>query len=139
MKKLFIAAAVIVMAGSMASCGQKTQKAAQDTAATEPVATEQVEAVEIEAVTPESEIPAAAESQKTQPEQANNNYYFGGFFLLKHLWVAWGGTDRGAPPPFCTGTEFELSGWERCGRFRYQLGKSDDYFAGYGSSPEVVV
>ena len=54
MKKLFIAAAVIVMAGSMASCGQKTQKAAQDTAATEPVATEQVEAVEIEAVTPES-------------------------------------------------------------------------------------
>ena len=35
MKKLFIAAAVIVMAGSMASCGQKTQKAAQDTAATE--------------------------------------------------------------------------------------------------------
>ena len=67
MKKLFIAAAVIVMAGSMASCGQKTQKAAQDT-----VATEQVEAVEIEAVTPESEIPAAAESQKTQPEQANN-------------------------------------------------------------------
>ena len=34
MKKLFIAAAVIVMAGSMASCGQKTQKAAQDTAAT---------------------------------------------------------------------------------------------------------
>lgn len=62
MKKLFIAAAVIVMAGSMASCGQKTQKAAQDTAAT----------VEIEAVTPESEIPAAAESQKTQPEQANN-------------------------------------------------------------------
>ena len=67
MKKLFIAAAVIVMAGSMASCGQKTQKAAQDTAATEPVATEQVEAVEIEA-----EIPAAAESQKTQPEQANN-------------------------------------------------------------------
>ena len=45
MKKLFIAAAVIVMAGSMASC---------------------------EAVTPESEIPAAAESQKTQPEQANN-------------------------------------------------------------------
>ena len=65
MKKLFIAAAVIVMAGSMASCGQKTQKAAQDTA-------EQVEAVEIEAVTPESEIPAAAESQKTQPEQANN-------------------------------------------------------------------
>ena len=56
------------MAGSMASCGQKTQKAAQDTAATEPVATEQVEAVEIEAVTPESEIPAAAESQKTQPE-----------------------------------------------------------------------
>ena len=67
MKKLFIAAAVIVMAGSMASCGQKTQKAAQDTAATEPVAT-----VEIEAVTPESEIPAAAESQKTQPEQANN-------------------------------------------------------------------
>jgi predicted small lipoprotein YifL len=70
MKKLFIAAAVIVMAGSMASCGQKTQKAAQDTAATEP--TEQVEAVEIEAVTPESEIPAAAESQKTQPEQANN-------------------------------------------------------------------
>lgn len=77
MKKLFIAAAVIVMAGSMASCGQKTQKAAQDTAAqdtaaTEPVATEQVEAVEIEAVTPESEIPAAAESQKTQPEQANN-------------------------------------------------------------------
>ena len=67
MKKLFIAAAVIVMAGSMASCGQKTQKAAQDTAATEPV-----EAVEIEAVTPESEIPAAAESQKTQPEQANN-------------------------------------------------------------------
>ena len=25
-----------------------------------------------EAVTPESEIPAAAESQKTQPEQANN-------------------------------------------------------------------
>ena len=68
MKKLFIAAAVIVMAGSMASCGQKTQKAAQDTAATEPVATEQ----EIEAVTPESEIPAAAESQKTQPEQANN-------------------------------------------------------------------
>ena len=67
MKKLFIAAAVIVMAGSMASCGQKTQKAAQ-----EPVATEQVEAVEIEAVTPESEIPAAAESQKTQPEQANN-------------------------------------------------------------------
>ena len=67
MKKLFIAAAVIVMAGSMASCGQKTQKAAQDTAATEPVATEQ-----IEAVTPESEIPAAAESQKTQPEQANN-------------------------------------------------------------------
>lgn len=40
MKKLFIAAAVIVMAGSMASCGQKTQKAAQDTAATEPVATE---------------------------------------------------------------------------------------------------
>ena len=65
MKKLFIAAAVIVMAGSMASCGQ-------DTAATEPVATEQVEAVEIEAVTPESEIPAAAESQKTQPEQANN-------------------------------------------------------------------
>ena len=32
MKKLFIAAAVIVMAGSMASCGQKTQKAAQDTA-----------------------------------------------------------------------------------------------------------
>ena len=69
MKKLFIAAAVIVMAGSMASCGQKTQKAAQDTAATEPVATEQVE---IEAVTPESEIPAAAESQKTQPEQANN-------------------------------------------------------------------
>ena len=72
MKKLFIAAAVIVMAGSMASCGQKTQKAAQDTAATEPVATEQVEADEIEAVTPESEIPAAAESQKTQPEQANN-------------------------------------------------------------------
>lgn len=71
-EKLFIAAAVIVMAGSMASCGQKTQKAAQDTAATEPVATEQVEAVEIEAVTPESEIPAAAESQKTQPEQANN-------------------------------------------------------------------
>ena len=69
MKKLFIAAAVIVMAGSMASCGQKTQKAAQDTAATEPVATE---AVEVEAVTPESEIPAAAESQKTQPEQANN-------------------------------------------------------------------
>ena len=67
MKKLFIAAAVIVMAGSMASCGQKTQKAA-----TEPVATEQVETVEIEAVTPESEIPAAAESQKTQPEQANN-------------------------------------------------------------------
>ena len=67
MKKLFIAAAVIVMAGSMASCGQKTQKAAQDTAATEPV-----ETVEIEAVTPESEIPAAAESQKTQPEQANN-------------------------------------------------------------------
>ena len=67
MKKLFIAAAVIVMAGSMASCGQKTQKAAQDTAATEPVATEQVEAVEME-----SEIPAAAESQKTQPEQANN-------------------------------------------------------------------
>lgn len=67
MKKLFIAAAVIVMAGSMASCGQKTQKAAQDTAATE-----QVETVEIEAVTPESEIPAAAESQKTQPEQANN-------------------------------------------------------------------
>ena len=59
MKKLFIAAAVIVMAGSMASCGQKTQKAAQET-------------VEIEAVTPESEIPAAAESQKTQPEQANN-------------------------------------------------------------------
>ena len=50
MKKLFIAAAVIVMAGSMASCGQKTQKAAQDTAATEPVATEQVETVEIEAV-----------------------------------------------------------------------------------------
>ena len=50
----------------------ETQKAAQDTAATEPVATEQVEAVEIEAVTPESEIPAAAESQKTQPEQANN-------------------------------------------------------------------
>ena len=48
MKKLFIAAAVIVMAGSMASCGQKTQKAAQDTAATEPVATEQVEAVEVE-------------------------------------------------------------------------------------------
>ena len=45
MKKLFIAAAVIVMAGSMASCGQKTQKAAQDTAATEPVATEQVETV----------------------------------------------------------------------------------------------
>ena len=42
MKKLFIAAAVIVMAGSMASCGQKTQKAAQDTAATEPVATEPV-------------------------------------------------------------------------------------------------
>ena len=41
MKKLFIAAAVIVMAGSMASCGQKTQKAAQDTAATETVATEQ--------------------------------------------------------------------------------------------------
>ena len=37
-----------------------------------PVATEQVETVEIEAVTPESEIPAAAESQKTQPEQANN-------------------------------------------------------------------
>lgn len=77
MKKLFIAAAVIVMAGSMASCGQKTQKAAQDTAAqdtaaTEPVATEQVEAVEVETVTPESEIPAAAESQKTQPEQANN-------------------------------------------------------------------
>ena len=60
MKKLFIAAAVIVMAGSMASCGQKTQKA------------EQVEAVEFETVTPESEIPAAAESQKTQPEQANN-------------------------------------------------------------------
>ena len=58
--------------GRKASCGQKTQKAAQDTAATEPVATEQVEAVEIEAVTPESEIPAAAESQKTQPEQANN-------------------------------------------------------------------
>ena len=57
------------MAGSMASCGQKTQKAAQDTAATEPLATEQVEAVEIEAVTPESEIPAAAESQKTQKEQ----------------------------------------------------------------------
>ena len=57
MKKLFIAAAVIVMAGSMASCGQKTQK---------------VEAVEVETVTPESEIPAAAESQKTQPEQANN-------------------------------------------------------------------
>ena len=54
------------MAGSMASCGQKTQKAAQDTAATEPVATEQVEAVEIEAVTPESEIPAAArESENT--------------------------------------------------------------------------
>lgn len=55
------------MAGSMASCGQKTRKAAQDAAATE-----QVEAVEIETVTPESEIPAAAESQKTQPEQADN-------------------------------------------------------------------
>lgn len=67
MKRLFIAAAVIVMAGSMASCGQKTRKAAQDAAATE-----QVEAVEIETVTPESEIPAAAESQKTQPEQADN-------------------------------------------------------------------
>ena len=95
MKKLFIAAAVIVMAGSMASCGQKTQKAAQDTAATEPVATEQVETVEIE-----------------------------------QLLLARGRTDSGAPPPFCTGTEFEFSGWERCGRFRYQLGKSDDYFAG---------
>ncbi len=33
---------------------------------------QQVEAVEVETVTPESEIPAAAESQKTQPEQANN-------------------------------------------------------------------
>ena len=69
MKKLVIAAAVIVMAGSMVSCGQKTQKAAETTA-TEPVVTEQVETVEIETVNPEAEIPAAAESQKTQPEQA---------------------------------------------------------------------
>ena len=59
--------------------------------------------------------------------------------LVKQLLLARGRTDSGAPPPFCTGTEFEFSGWERCGRFRYQLGKSDDYFAGYGSSPEVVV
>ena len=69
MKKLVIVAAVIVMAGSMISCGQKTQKAAEATA-TEPVVTEQVEAVEIEAVNPEAEIPAAAESQQIQPEQA---------------------------------------------------------------------
>ena len=60
------------MAGSMASCGTENPEGRPGYGRDEPVATEQVEAVEIEAVTPESEIPAAAESQKTQPEQANN-------------------------------------------------------------------
>lgn len=50
MKKLVLVAAVIVMAGSAISCGQKTQKV-DETVATEPVV-EQVEAVAVETVTP---------------------------------------------------------------------------------------